>query len=186
MNDTFQNLNFLFCEDPLFWFCALVGSLLFLTQFLSHILGATEEFDSGDSDSSDFKWLSKQTLTGFVMMFGWIGLTCKREFDLSSALSTFLALAGGLAAFFLTGLIFKTAKKAHSSGSVFKIENVLGKEAMVYHRITKDSAGKISLNLNDITYEIDALSQAEEIASFSRVQIIKKFDEKTVIVIPIK
>ena len=64
---------------------------------------------------------------------------------------------------------------------------MIGKEAMVYQRIPKGGVGKITLSLNDLTYEIDAIShQNEELSSFIQVQVLKKSDEKTVVVVPIK
>jgi hypothetical protein len=94
---------------------------------------------------------------------------------------------GGLITLLITGLIFRGAKKLHSSGTVFRIEDAIGKEAMVYQRIPKDGAGKISISLHNFTHEIDAVSSLqEELLSFTSVRIIEKVDEKTVRVTPIK
>jgi hypothetical protein len=121
------------------------------------------------------------------MMFGWVGLTCKHEFGLSILATSLIAFLGGLIAIFATALIFKSAKKLRSSGSVFRIEDAVGKQAVVYQRIPKGGVGKISLSLNEMTYEIDAMShQNEELPSFISVQVLKKSDDKTVIVVPIQ
>lgn len=177
-----EKMTFLLSKEPLFASCAFVASFLFIVQFLSHIFGAVEDIDTSDPDSGNFKWFSKQTLTGFLMVFGWVGLTCKNEFETSGAIAILFALGGGVAAFIMTGLLFKTARNLHSSGAVFRIEDSIGKEAIVYQRISNEQIGKISLVLNDVSYEIDAISQSGELPSFSRVEIVKKLDEKTVIV----
>ena len=78
---------------------------------------------------------------------------------------------------------FFIAKKLRSPGTVFRIEDAIGKEAMIYQRIPKGGSGKISVSLHHFTYELDAISfEQEDLPSFTFVQIIEKFDEKTVIV----
>lgn len=178
-------------KDTLFWFSALSGSVLFVIQFILSLFGG-DAYDSvqdggGEMDASQVKWLSKQALTGFLMMFGWVGLTCKKEFDFSVMATFMTALLGGTVAIFITGFIFGSAKKLRSTGTVFNLEDAIGKEATIYQRIPKEGVGKITLSLNNLTYEIDAISNvSEELPSFTQVQIITKTDDKTVVVIPIK
>ncbi len=178
-------------KDSTFWFCALSGSGLFIVQFLLDLVGGASHHDlddgGGEISPGKFHWLTKQALTGFLMMFGWVGLTCRKEFDLPGVTSVLLALAGGIVAIFCTGLIFKGAKSLRSSGTVFRIEDSIGKEATVYQRIPKNGVGKISVSVHNFTHEIEAISHnCEELASFTTVKIIKKADEKTVFVTPIK
>lgn len=186
MTSCLSTFSDLICQEPLYWFSALSGSLLFVVQLFFNFLGG-DSYDEVDSDSGHFKWLSKQALTGFLMMFGWAGLTCKKEFGFSSEVTILIAFAAGGLAIFSTALIFKAVKKLRSSGSVFKIEDAIGRQAIVYQRIPKEGIGKISLSLHDLTYEVDAIShEQEEVPSFTKVQVIKKSDEKTLVVIPIK
>ncbi|MBF8263723.1 MAG: hypothetical protein HW387_1388 [Parachlamydiales bacterium] len=175
-------------KDSFFWFFALSGTALFIIQFALNFLGADTHNDIADGgDSGQFNWLSKQALTGFLMMFGWIGLTCRKEFDFSAWEATLAAFAGGIVSFFVSGSLFNLAKRLRSSGMVFRIEDTIGKQATVYQRIPKNGVGKISLSLNNLTYELDAMSHhPEELDSFTSVQIIKKADDKTVIVVPTK
>lgn len=178
-------------RDSVFWFCALSGSSLFVIQCIFSLFGADahESMDAGggEIDSGQFKWLSKQALTGFLMMFGWVGLTCRKESNFSVTVTFIMALAGGLLAVFITGVIFRLAKKLRSSGTVFRLEDAIGKEAMVYQRIPKQGIGKVSLSLYNLAYEVDAISyHLEELPSFTRVQILKKENDNTVVVVPIK
>lgn len=176
----------MFEKDHLFWFCALAGSGMFLIQFIVFFVGADAD-DLDDGSSQNFKWFSKQALTGFLMMFGWAGLACKKELNISPFYSMAIAAASGAITMVITGLIFKLSRKLRSTGTVFHIEEAIGKEAAVYQRIPKDGIGKITLSLRDLTHEIDAISlNGVEITSFSQVQIIKKADEKTLVVVPIK
>ncbi len=187
MIDFFNIFGGLIKEDPVFWFCALAGSGLFALQLTFSAIGTHHDADHGEFDTVKFKWLSKQALTGFLMMFGFIGLTCRKEFELSGAASAMVALGGGAVAMLITALIFGGAKKLRSTGTVFRIDDAVGKEAMIYQRIPKDGVGKVSVSLHNFTHEIDAISPcAEDLPSFTPVQIIKKADDKTVLVVPIK
>lgn len=175
--------------SSLFWFCALLGSGLFVLQLLFSLLGGlgSDDLDEGglDLEAGKIKWLSKQALTGFLLFFGWVGLTCKKEGHFSDALSYAIAIASGLVCMLATAWLFKMAKKLHSPGTVFRLEEAVGKEAIVYQRIPREGAGKISLSLHGMSYEIDAISgTAEQIESFTKVQIIRKSDDTTAVVIP--
>lgn len=176
----------MFEKDHLFWFCALSGSGLFLIQLVLYFMGADAE-DADEGSSQNFKWLSKQAITGFLMMFGWVGLACKKELGYSPPTATLMAIAAGAVAMIISGAIFNLSRKLRSTGTVFRLDEAIGKEASVYQRIPKGGAGKISISLQDITHEIDAISlNGEEVGSFTQVQIIKKADEKTLVVTPIK
>ena len=186
----FSKFRDLISQNPIFWICALVGSGMFLIQFALNFLGGDVDHhaDAGGSeiDSGDFKWLSKQAIVGFVMMFGWTGLACVKEFELSSVLCITISLSAGIITIFITGSLFRGAKKLVSSGNVFKIEDVIGKEATVYQRIPKNGIGKISISYQNLSYEIDAISLPnEELSSFTKVQVIKKSDNETAVVVPI-
>jgi hypothetical protein len=175
-------------ENDLFWFCALLGTGLFAIQFLLSVFGNfdQEDLEASTVDAFQVKWLSKQALTGFLMLFGWSALTCKHQFGLSLAPTLAIALAAGVATVLINGSIFKLARKLHSPGSKFDIAQTLGLEAVVYQRIPKGGVGKISLSLHNMTFEIDALSlDSEEIPSFAPVKVIQQANENTVIVTPI-
>jgi hypothetical protein len=163
-----------------FWFCALAGSGLFLIQFLINLIGL------GDSESKQFKWLSVQAITGFLMMFGWTALSCQIEFGLSLLLTLTISLVTGFGAIFVIRYLYGLTKKIHSDGSVIRIDEAIGKEATVYQRIPSGGTGKISVALQNFTHEIDAISyQNLELPSFSRVKVVEKADGHTVVVMPL-
>ena len=179
----------LISQDSLFWFCALSGSGIFIIQFLLSLIGNTdhEGIDPPEVDAVKFKWLSKQAITGFLMMFGWSALTCKNQFNLSIGTTLAIALAAGMVTVLVTGYIFKMARKLHSPGTVFAIEDAIGKEAVVYQHIPKGGIGKISISLHHFTHEIDAMSlNDEDIPSFALVRVIKKTSDSTLMVTLIK
>jgi hypothetical protein len=193
--------NELIRSGSIFWFCALAGSGMFLIQFIINIfgMGDHDSFDASDissdtnhdggqdsADAKKFKWLSMQTITGFLMMFGWTAITCQNEFGLQDSITIGISLTSGIFAALIIRSIFKLAKKLRSSGSVYRIEDAIGKEGYVYQCIPKGGKGKISMSLQNFTHEIDAISHHyEDLPSFMRVKIIEKSDENTVVVAPL-
>ncbi|HEV8052856.1 MAG TPA: hypothetical protein VGP47_10210 [Parachlamydiaceae bacterium] len=193
-----DNYNFtdLISSDYIFWFCALAGSGMFIIQFILNLLGfADQDSFSSDADLSNqsdyqdagkFKWLSMQAITGFLMMFGWTAITCKEEFDLQNIPTIAISLGVGIVAAFTISSIFKLARKLQSPGSKYRIEDAIGKEAYVYQTIPKSGTGKISISIQGFTQEIDAITQHhEELPSFTRVKIINKSNDSTVVVMPL-
>lgn len=194
-------MNYFICLiklDSIFWFCALAGSGMFFVQFIMNIFGVADHdnFDASDVvsdhaayDSADvrkLKWLSMQTITGFLMMFGWTAITFKNEFGLQNSMTVGISLFSGLFAALVIRSIFKLAKKFKSSGTIYRIEDAIGKEGYVYQSIPKGGKGKVSISLHDFTHEIDAVSHhLEDLPSFMRVKIIEKSDDKTVVVTPL-
>jgi hypothetical protein len=190
MIENFSKFTNVIDQSPLFWSCAILGTGMFILQFLLSFVGDIDnEASSGDTetDSVKFKWVSKQAITGFLMMFGWSALTCQNQFNLSKSITLMISAAAGLVTVFVIGFIFKNARRLHSSGSVFSLEDIIGKEAMVYQRISKDGIGKISVSLHQMTHEVDAMSDnGEEISSFVTVRIVKQASNDAVIVTQIK
>lgn len=171
-------MNILVNSGSVFWFCALSGSGLFLIQFLINLFGMGDS----DSDIKQFKWLSLQAVTGFLMMFGWCAITCQNQFEVEILPTLVVSLVSGLLAAWMIHFLIGFTKKLHSAGSVYSIEDAIGKEATVYQKIPKGGVGKVSLALHHFTHEIDAVSR-EEIESFTRVKIIEKSGSNTVVVI---
>lgn len=170
--------------ETVLWFSALSGTGLMIIQFLIVLFGADSDhdIDHGEIDTVKVKWLSKQALTGFLMLFGWAGLACLKEFHLPMPVSLAGAFLAGSLDVVVTALIFRFAKKLHSPGTLFNLDDAIGKEATVYTQIPKGGIGTISISLHDLTHEINAMTEGEEIASFETVCVVKKADEKTVIV----
>ena len=178
-------------NTSIFWISALIGTGLLIIQSLLSLIGADHHDDVGggdvELDEGGFKWISKQAIAGFLMMFGWVGLSCIKEFGLSGVATNLIAVTAGLLSFFITGLLFRMARKLRSEGTVFSIDEAIGKEAEIYQQIPKGGSGKIMISLQNLTHEIDAISlTGEKLNSFTKVQIIKKANNHTVVVAPQK
>jgi hypothetical protein len=188
-----ENLN---AYQMTFWFCALCGTGFFLINtVMSMISGVDTDLDivshhttheGIDSPDAAFQLISLTSLTGFVMMFGWIGLTCYEQFHLDPLMTFLCALSAGFITMYLTAKIFQSAKRLASNGSVFDISQALGKVAVVYARIPVDGKGQIQIAISSLTHELDAISSDNVvIESNTHVEVIRILDNATVIVKPI-
>ncbi len=179
-----RHLSFL---QEIFFYAALFGSFFSLIQSLFLFFGMSDDSSSEGGDESSFKWVSKQGITGFVMLFGWTGLTASCQFHCSSFLSICIATGSGVVALFLAGYIVKWTRKLKSLGSVFNIEEAVGKTAVVYQKIPAGGSGKISISLSGLSYEMEArASEGQEIPSFTPVKVIYTHDLRTVVVQPLR
>ena len=123
-------------SEFIFWFFAWAGTGMLIIQTVLSLVAADQDGDDHTTfEDSKFKWMTKQALTGFIMLFGWVGLACIKQFNLTVLISIFIGAAAGLIASFLASFIFHLAKKAHSPGTVFNLDEAIGKEGVVYHRI---------------------------------------------------
>lgn len=174
--------------EVVFWCCALAGTIfLFLRVVLMLFAGDVGEADGGDFDTGSdtaFEMISINSLTAFFMMFGWVGLSCYKQFSFNSALSILSATVAGISCMLVTAFLFRAAKKLVSRGVTFNIDDTVGKVASVYLRIPAQGSGKIQISIDGaMTRELAAISKNhEEIESFQRVEIVEVIDKNTVAV----
>lgn len=186
--------------ELIFWMCAIFGSLFFVVRvMLSLVVGFGDDMGDGmdadaggdfDVDAQDgqhtemaFKLISLNTVSAFIMMFGWVGLTGYKQFSLGITVAVILAAAGGFFSMYVTAYLFKLAMKLTSEGANFKIEETVGATGSVYQKIPAEGKGVIHLHSHGSLRELDALSEGtEEIESFVNVEIVKVLDKATVVV----
>ncbi|MBN1501298.1 MAG: hypothetical protein JW982_14155 [Spirochaetes bacterium] len=201
----FNDFNFL---DYIFFILAVFSSVFFILRVIVMIVAGGFDADASsdvsmhsdissdgahsvhadNSDSLDsFHILSINSITAFIMIFGWIGLAAHRQFLFEEAISVFFAFLAGMSAMIATAYVFKFAMKLASSGSVFNINDLVGKKGNVYQRIDAEKGGKIQITSNDeITREIDAVSYDNStIESFCTVEVVEVINNTTVAVIKI-
>lgn len=171
-----------------FWLCAMGGTLFFVLRVILLVV-AGDTNDIGDDlvighHSSDhaFEVFSVNSISAFIMMFGWAGLTFYLQMGLSAVFALGGALAVGVLAMYLTVWLFRQAAKLVSRGEEFKIERLVGTTATVYQQIPAQGTGKINASVpNGITRELMAVSEDKTaIASFQKVQVVKVVDQNTV------
>ena len=177
--------------DLIFWSAAIFGSALFLVRLCTAFIGGFgEEFDLIEDVDGDihhqfglFKLLTLHTISGFFMMFGWIGLACLKQYHCNQWYALLFACSAGLITMIVTAFIFKWSRSLVSSGECFAIEQTIGMIALVYQRISHHERGKIQIVVGGVTREILAQSQdGSSIESFSCVKVVDVVDHETVLV----
>ncbi len=187
-------------SESIFWMCAIGGTLLFFLKVglvLLSGLGA-EGFDSDHADGHDFdvetdldhhgalssfKLLSLNSLSGFFMMFGWVGLTALKQFNLHPFLSSLCGVGAGFILLLLSGLLLKGALALVSPGTRFETSQCIGLTGSVYQKIPTGGIGKIQLLVQGVTREVLAKSNdGKEIASFAQIKVADVIDNEIVLV----
>ena len=176
-----------------FWLCAVGGTVFFVLKSLLSLVGVFDGHldipHAGGShldvhhDATDaaFKLFSINSLTGFFMMFGWIGLASLEQFKFGSSTSIFLALVAGGLSMLVISFIFKSALGLASHGGRFVIAELIGKTASVYEQIPASGTGVIQVVASGMTKEVNAVSESKrEIASHRHVEVVRVVDGETV------
>ena len=171
--------------DTVFLVCALIGGTLIACQFLLSLLGFAGEHDAadhgGDHDAGGhdagghdggahdhghaehsstwfFSMLTVRTVAAALAFFGLTGLAAHRA-ELDELPTTVLAVAAGLAAFFLVGYLMRFLHKLNVDGTV-RIERAVGCRGSVYLSIpgAKAGLGKVLVNVQSRSIEYQALT----------------------------
>lgn len=154
---------------------AVIGGVLFLFRTIMALVGADADADvdfGGDIDISDvdggiiddsdlssggsFRLLSMHGITGFLLMFGLIGLSLVRI-----KLPVFITVLGGLFAGGITlvivALIYYFMTKLQSDGTM-KVQTSIGKIGTVYLTIPADGSGQVNIVVQGGLKQFDAIS----------------------------
>ncbi|MCC6933192.1 MAG: hypothetical protein IT292_08060 [Deltaproteobacteria bacterium] len=130
--------------------------------------GHDMDSEHGDMSASDlaFKALSLQGISGFVMMFGIVGLAAdlslaKFGAERASIASFIAAMVAGCITVWLIKIIFKWADRLQSSGTL-KYESGIGQTGTVYLSVAKEKPGKIQVNVQGRLITADAITRSEE------------------------
>jgi hypothetical protein len=180
----------------IFFIAAALGGILFLVRLITQFFGIGHGLDGvdvspdnvdahmGDSDIS-FKLLSLQGITGFLLMFGLVGLILTREMKIND----FLAILGALGAGLLTAMLIQKAYEfmfgLQSSGTL-NFTKAIGHEGSVYLTIPADGPGKVQIIFQEKQQVLDAVSASkEEIKTGSRVRVKEVVNGNMLVVEPV-
>jgi len=178
-----------------FWASALFGTVLFILRLCATIIdGFSEELHESDDmmiedadkyhhHTGSFKLFTLHSISGFFMMFGWVGLACAKQLHCSQHIAILFSFIAGFTTMLLTALIFKWSQLLVSSGTRFDIEKTVGMVGTVYQRISHKGQGKIQLVVDGVTRELLAQSHDNHsIESFCSVEVVGVLDYETVLV----
>jgi hypothetical protein len=169
-----------------FWFIAIIFSVLFFIQFILLLIGFESEGagdieHEGDSDSFEdgFSALSLRSIIAFFTFFGWTGVLA-----LSNQLSIWIAVVaagvtGTLAMFIVAYLMYKFAQLEQSG--TLNFYHALDQPAEVYltipgHQLGK---GKVHLLINGRVREMDAMTDGDALKTGATVKVIEIMEDNT-------
>ena len=165
-----------------FWFIAIIFSVLFLIQFILLLIGFDTDSGSldhpGDVGSFDheFSALSVRSIIAFFTFFGWTGVLAIRN-DLSVWLAVLLASLTGLAAMFLVAYMIYKFSQLEQSGTL-NLYNALDQSGEVYLPIPGQGKGlgKVHVKVDGKIRELDALTEGDTLKTGMQVKVTEIMD----------
>ena len=158
MMEWYNNLSGL---QPAFFYCAVIGGVIFAIKFVLMMIGADADvdfdIDSGDADGG-MMWISTFSLAAFFMMFGLGGLTTSLQFKQGSFVSFVCAIVVGMTMMFLLQFLRKKMNALQTDGTC-DINNAIGAEGSVYLTIPASGQGKVQLIIQGSQKVLAAISE---------------------------
>lgn len=175
------------------WFTvpAIVGTLFFCVRLVLLLVagdgGLDLDIDDLDGDPTEaFKILSIQSVTAFMMGFGWGGIAGLRAFGWEWVHSLLLGVAFGAFMVWLLVLLLKGVYDLQSSGNV-RLESAVGSEGTVYANVPENGSGRgqVQIVVNGRQRIYNAVSESEAIPTRSRVRVMRVNEDRTLTVGPL-
>jgi membrane protein implicated in regulation of membrane protease activity len=169
--------------------CAVVGGTIFVLQLVLSLLGGGDhgvDHDAGgvvDHDAHFWGIFGLRAIVAGVTAFGLGGMLAK-SLGASPLLSTPAALACAFAAALLVAVLLRSLTKLSDDGTA-RIETSVGKSGVVYINIPADKQGlgKVHLQLQNRTVELDAITYGNALDTGTRVVVTSVIGPSTVEVI---
>ena len=187
MNDLLFSLYGNDSTLKVFWWIAIISSLVFIIQFILTLVGLDHsdvDIDvntdvSGDVDMG-MNLFSIKNLIGFLVGFGWTGVCLRTNISSNFWLVTTATTVGCLfVAMFV--LIYKQARRLDKNGA-FNIYECQDKPASTYLRVPaqRQGKGKVQISINGTVHELAAITDGDQIPSGQNVTILEIIDNETV------
>jgi hypothetical protein len=170
---------------------ALVGTIFFVLRLVLALFfgvdhgdvdGSMSDVGHGDSTFSMFSLLS---ILAFFMGAGWMGLTCRVNWDMSSMTSAMAAAGFGFVLMIMaSGLMALTRSLNHVVE--YDLETAVGHTASVYMSIPErgEGRGQIKVTVSGRLKMMDAVSNGPRIPEFQSVKVVSVRDDGTFVVEP--
>jgi len=168
-------------SDRIYWFLAVVGSVVFIVQFALSLFGAEFGDNAGDTghvdvtehgDITALNFFSLKSIVAFITFFGWAGVIWGNK----GWLGLGIALFCGLSMMFLTALSVWLLLKLQQSGNI-NATDMIGKNGTVYLKIpeARGPGGKVTVRLNNCTRQIRAVAD-EALPTGSHVEVVSQIE----------
>ena len=164
-----------------FWFIAIVFTVLFFIQFILSLIGM--ESHSVDLNAHtdinvdhEFSALSMRSIIAFFTFFGWTGVVVMNQ-NLSVWVAVTFASIAGLAAMFIVAYLMYKFSQLEQSGSL-NLYHALDQQGEVYLPVPGNGKGngKIHLKVDGRIRELDAVTDGDSIKTGANVRVIEILD----------
>lgn len=164
-----------------FWFIAIVFTVLFFIQLILLLIGFDAdggEFDGAEHDSfgHEFSALSVRSIIAFFAFFGWTGVLALNN-QLNIWIAVILASVAGLSAMFVVAYMIYKFAQLEQSGTL-NLYNALDQPGEVYLTIPAEGngVGKVHLKVEGRIRELDAITQGEMLRTGTQIKVVEIMD----------
>lgn len=169
-----------------FWFIAIVFSVLFFIQFVLVLIGV----DTHDGDVAmdhevhsfehEFSALSVRSIIAFFTFFGWTGVLALNN-QLSIWVAITLASVAGLAAMFIVAYLMYKFAQLEQSGTL-NLYHALDQEGEVYLPIPESGKGrgKVHLKVDGRIRELDAITRGNALQTGTSVKVVEILEDNVI------
>lgn len=170
---------------------ALVGTVFFVLRLVFALfLGGDggdidgDMSDAGHADSA-FSMFSLLSILAFFMGAGWMGLTCRVDWGLSSMASAMSAAGFGIVLMAMASGLMALARSLNQVVE-YDVNTAIGKTASVYMTIPErgQGRGQIKVTVSGRLKMMDAISSGPRIPEFQSVKVLSVGDDGTFVVEP--
>ncbi|MDH3748203.1 MAG: hypothetical protein OER97_08340 [Gammaproteobacteria bacterium] len=168
---------------------ALVGTTFFIIRLvLALFFGGDGDVDGDLADvggDGAFNMFSILSILAFFMGAGWMGLTCRIDWDLNGMVSAAAATGFGFVLMMMASGLMAFARKLNRTVD-YDTSTAVGRIATAYMSIPMkgEGRGKIQVSVSGRLKTMDAISVGPRIPEFSSVKVISVRDDGTFVVEP--
>ena len=173
-----------------FWFIAIVFSVLFFIQFILALIGLESQHvevhaHTDVSLEHEFSALSLRSIIAFFTFFGWTGVLVLNK-GLGIWVAVTLASLAGLAAMFIVAYLMYKFSQLEQSGTL-NLYHALDQEGEVYIPIPggRLGHGKIQLKVDGRMRELDAITDGASLKTGDLIKVIEILDDNVMKVEPL-
>jgi membrane protein implicated in regulation of membrane protease activity len=143
--------------------------------------GMDSDHTAGGHDAGIMSYLSLQSISGFFLLFGLVGLATL-QMGTSSLVSIIFAFGAGAFTAWTVTKILSSMRKLQSSGNQ-NIKNAIGLEGKVYLTIPENETGVVSLGLQGTLRNLDAISEDGTRLPTGTLVVVSKISAENVLVV---
>jgi len=162
----------------IYYYIALFSTTLFILKMLlfSVFGGDTEvhsDFTTSIETETSFDFISIQSVLGFLMGFGWMGLTCIKVWGLPKFAVALISIAFGFLIMFLASYMMYLVKKLNKR-VVKDLNKAVGTIGRAYTSFAPNGEGQIEISYMEQLSIEEAVNTTDiEIKAFDSVKVVK-------------